>query len=34
MGVLPAMQKCIRRGLEVDAMRFAVELHQMSKAFT
>ena len=28
-----AMQKCIRRGLELDAMRFAVELHHTSKAF-
>lgn len=27
------MQKCIRRSLELDAMRFAVELHQTSKAF-
>lgn len=33
MGCLSAMQKCIRRGLELDAMRFAVELHQTSKAF-
>ena len=33
MGCLSAMQKCIRRSLELDAMRFAVELHQTSKAF-
>ncbi len=33
MAVLSAMQKCIRRGLELDAMRFAVELHQTSKPF-
>lgn len=33
MGCLSAMQKCIRRGMELDAMRFAVELHQTSKAF-
>src|SRR5690606_31943653 len=33
MGCLSAMQKCIRRGLELDAMRFAVELHRTSKAF-
>lgn len=33
MGCLSAMQKCIRRGLELDAMRFAVELHHTSKNF-
>lgn len=33
MACISAMQKCIRRGLELDAMRFAVELHQTSKAF-
>lgn len=33
MGCLSAMQKCIRRGLELDAMRFAVELHQTNKGF-
>lgn len=33
MACLSAMQKCIRRGLELDAMRFAVELHQTSKPF-
>ncbi len=33
MGCLSAVQKCIRRGLELDAMRFAVELHQTSKNF-
>ena len=33
MGCLSAMQKCIRRGLELDAMRFAVELQQTSKNF-
>jgi len=33
MGCVSALQKCIRRGLELDAMRFAVELHQTSKGF-
>lgn len=33
LGCLSAMQKCIRRGLELDAMRFAVELHHTSKAY-
>lgn len=33
MGCLSAMQKCIRRGMELEAMRFAVELHHTSKAF-
>lgn len=33
MGCLSALQKCIRRGLELEAMRFAVELHRTSKAF-
>ena len=33
MGCLSAMQKCIQRGLELDAIRFAVELHQTSKAY-
>ncbi len=33
MASLSAMQKCIRRGLELDAMRFAVELHQTRKPF-
>ena len=33
MGCLSAMQKCIRRNLELDAMRFAVELHLTSKSF-
>ncbi|MCH7686236.1 MAG: hypothetical protein IH899_06095 [Planctomycetes bacterium] len=34
MACISAMQKCIRRGLELDAMRFAVELQQTSKAFS
>jgi len=33
MGCLSAMQKCIRRGLEREAMEFAVELLHTSKAF-
>lgn len=33
MGCLSAMQKCIRRGLEMEAMQFAVELHTTSKNF-
>lgn len=33
MACLSALQKCIRRNLELDAMRFAVELHQSSKGF-
>lgn len=33
MACLSALQKCIRRNLELDAMRFAVELHQTSKNF-
>jgi replication-associated recombination protein RarA len=33
MACISAMQKCIRRGLELDAMRFAVELMHTSKAF-
>ena len=33
MGVLSALQKLIRRGLELEAMRMAVELHQTSKNF-
>lgn len=33
MACLSAMQKCIRRGMEVDAMRFAVELFHTSKSF-
>lgn len=33
MGCLSAMQKYIRRSAELDAMRFAVELHRTSKAF-
>ena len=33
MGCLSAMRRCIRRGLELDAMRFAVEPHQTSKAY-
>jgi len=33
MGCLSALQKCIRRGMELEAMRFAVELHQTSKFF-
>lgn len=33
MGCLSAMQKCIRRGLELEAMSFAVELHHTSKNF-
>ena len=33
MACLSAMQKCIRCGLELDAMRFAVELHQTSTPF-
>jgi hypothetical protein len=33
MGCLSAMQKCIRRGLELQAMRFAVELPMTSKNF-
>lgn len=34
MACLSAMQKCIRRGMELDAMRFAVELMHTSKSFT
>lgn len=34
IGCLSAMQKCIRRALELEAMRFAVELHQTSKNFS
>src|SRR5690606_12869992 len=33
MGCLSAMQKCIRRGMEMEAMSFAVELHHTSKNF-
>jgi hypothetical protein len=33
MGVLSALQKLIRRGLELEAMRMAVELHQTSRNF-
>jgi replication-associated recombination protein RarA len=33
MECLSAMQKCIRRGMEVEAMQFAVELMHTSKAF-
>lgn len=33
MGCLSALQKCIRRNLELDAMRFAVELHRTSRNF-
>jgi hypothetical protein len=33
MATVSAMQKCIRRGLEREAMEFAVELMQTSKAF-
>lgn len=33
MGCLSAMQKYIRRGLEMEAMSFAVELHHTSKNF-
>ena len=33
MACLSALQKCIRRNLELEAMRFAVELHQSSKNF-
>lgn len=32
-GCLSAMQKCIRRGMEREAMEFAVELMHSSKAF-
>jgi replication-associated recombination protein RarA len=34
MGCLSAMQKCIRRNLEMKAMEFAVELIDTSKGFT
>jgi replication-associated recombination protein RarA len=34
MACVSAMQKCIRRGLELEAMQFAVELMHTSKAFT
>jgi hypothetical protein len=33
MAVLSALQKCIRRGMEREAMEFAVELIHTSKAF-
>jgi hypothetical protein len=33
MACVSAMQKCIRRGLEREAMEFAVELMHTSKAF-
>jgi replication-associated recombination protein RarA len=33
MGCVSAMQKCIRRGMEREAMEFAVELMHTSKAF-
>ena len=33
MACLSALQKCIRRGLELEAMQFAVELMHTSKAF-
>src|SRR5258708_24629828 len=33
MGCVSAMQKCIRRGLEAEAMEFACELMHTSKAF-
>jgi replication-associated recombination protein RarA len=33
MGCLSAMQKCIRRGMEREAMEFAVELMHTSKGF-
>jgi replication-associated recombination protein RarA len=33
MACVSAMQKCIRRGLEAEAMQFAVELMHTSKAF-
>lgn len=33
MACLSAVQKCVRWALELDAMRFAVELHQTSKAY-
>jgi replication-associated recombination protein RarA len=33
LAVLSAMQKCIRRGMEREAMEFAVELMHTSKAF-
>ena len=33
MACVSAMQKCIRRGMEREAMEFAVELVHTSKAF-
>lgn len=33
MGCLSAMQKCVRRDMPLDAMRFAVELHMTSRNF-
>ena len=33
MACVSALQKCIRRGLEREAMEFAVELHETSKGF-
>ncbi|MEX0733310.1 MAG: hypothetical protein WDZ66_03980 [Steroidobacteraceae bacterium] len=34
MACISAMQKCIRRNLELEAMRFAVELHLTSKSYS
>ncbi|MCP1831486.1 MULTISPECIES: hypothetical protein [unclassified Bradyrhizobium] len=33
MACVSAMQKCVRRGMEREAMEFAVELMHTSKAF-
>jgi hypothetical protein len=33
LGCISAMQKCIRRGMEREAMQFAVELLSTSKQF-